>query len=80
MTKRNLEMKVVIYKLNHSQLREAKAGTYTGQEPGDKSYCSGHGRVLLTGLLSLVSYRIQDHQIKDVPVNNGLDLSSSITD
>lgn len=26
---------------------------------------AGHGRVLLTGLLSLLSYRTQDHQLRD---------------
>jgi hypothetical protein len=29
-------------------------GTKAGQEPGSRSWCRGHGGVLLTGLLSLL--------------------------
>ena len=45
---------------HHSpSLKEARRGTQAGQEPGDRSWCRGHGGVLLTGLLSLLSYRTQ---------------------
>jgi hypothetical protein len=33
-----------------SLLKEARTGTPTGQEPGSRGWCSGHGGVLLTGL------------------------------
>ena len=43
-------------------LRKSKAATQTGQEPGGRNWFRGHGGVLLTGLLILLSYRTQDHQ------------------
>ena len=38
-------------------LKEVRTGTQTGHEfkPGGRSWCRGHGEVLLTGLLSLLS-------------------------
>ena len=36
-----------LYNLNNSLLREAKAGTQTGQESGGRSWCKCHGRKLL---------------------------------
>jgi hypothetical protein len=33
--------------------KEVRTGTHTGQELGGRSWCRGHGRVLLTGLLPL---------------------------
>jgi hypothetical protein len=32
-------------------IREVRIGIQTGQEPGGRSSCRGHGGVLLTGLL-----------------------------
>jgi hypothetical protein len=44
--------------------------------PGGRSWCRGHGDVLLNGLLlsllSLLSYRTQDHQPGNGPTQNGL--------
>ena len=34
-----------------SSLKEIRTGTHTGQEAGGRSWCRGHGGVLLTGLL-----------------------------
>jgi hypothetical protein len=34
-------------------LKEVKTGTQTGQEPEGRSWCRGHERVLLTGLLHM---------------------------
>jgi hypothetical protein len=39
-----------LHTLDHSPMREAKAGTQTGWEPGGRSWCRGQERVLLTGL------------------------------
>jgi hypothetical protein len=41
------------------------------QNPGGR----GHERVLLTGLLILLSYRTQDHQARVVPLTMGWALS-----
>ena len=38
---------------NSSSSKAVRAGTHTGQEPGGGSWCRGHGRILLTGLLSM---------------------------
>jgi hypothetical protein len=36
-----------------SSSKEVRTGTQAGQEPGGRSWCRGHGRVLLTGLLPM---------------------------
>ena len=36
---------------NCSSSKEGRGGTQTGQKPGGRSWCRGHGGVLLTGLL-----------------------------
>jgi hypothetical protein len=36
---------------HHSLLKEVRAGTGTRQKPGDRSRCTGHEEMLLTGLL-----------------------------
>jgi hypothetical protein len=41
---------------------ERKSGQELKQDPGGRSWCRSHGRVLLTGSLSLLSYRTQDYQ------------------
>jgi hypothetical protein len=51
----------------------------TGQEPGGKSRCTGHGEVLLTGLLSLLSHRTQDHQSRISTIHYGLGPPPSVT-
>jgi hypothetical protein len=53
-------------------LKEVRTGTQTGQNLGGRSWCRGHGRVLLTGLLTLLSYRTQDLQPMDGTTHNGL--------
>lgn len=51
--------------------QEVRAGTGTGQEPGGRAAAEAIGGVLLAGLLlmtrslSLLSYRMQDHQPED---------------
>ena len=50
-----------------SSQKEVRTGTQAGQEPGGRSWCRGHRGGLLTGflpmkVLSLLSYRTQDHQ------------------
>ena len=52
-----------------SLLKVVKKGTLTGQEPGCGSWCRGHGRVLLTGLLPTASNR--NHQSRDAPPTMG---------
>jgi len=42
------------------------------QEPGGRSWCRGHGGVLLTGLLNLLSYKTQAHQPRDETTTLGL--------
>jgi hypothetical protein len=37
---------------------------------GSRSWCRGHRGVLLTDLLSLLSYRTQDHQLRDGTTHN----------
>jgi hypothetical protein len=58
-----------VYLIHSSVLSKAvRAGTRAGQEPGYR----GHGGVLLTGLLSLLSYGIQDHSPRMAPPTMGL--------
>ena len=38
---------------NSASSKVVSAGTHTGQEPGDRSWCRGHGGVLLTVLLPM---------------------------
>lgn len=54
-------------------LREAKAGTQEGQEPGGGS-CGSHGGVhpLLTGLLSPFSSRLHGHEYRGRTSHRGL--------
>ena len=40
---------------HYSLLKEVRTGTLTGQEPGGRSGCRGHGGVLLTDLLTMPS-------------------------
>jgi hypothetical protein len=52
-----------------SSLKEVRTGTQARQEPGGRSWCRGHGGVLLTelaphGLLRLLSYKTWDHQLR----------------
>jgi hypothetical protein len=37
---------------------------------GSRNWCRGHGGMLLTGLLSLLSYRTQDYQPRDGTTHN----------
>lgn len=63
-------------------LKEVKTGTLIGQELGGRNWCGGHeGYYLLADswLLSLLFYRIQDHQPRDVTTHNGLSSPPSIT-
>lgn len=60
-------------------MKEAWTGTQTVQEPGVRTWLRGHGGVQLTGLLSLLSYRTQDHQLRDCTIQNGLGLPPSIS-
>jgi hypothetical protein len=60
-------------------LKKVRTGTQTGKKLGGRSWCRGHGGVLLTGLFSLSSYRTQDHQLRDGTTHNGLGPSPSIT-
>ena len=56
MTKTKLRRKGFIWlTLPHYSLslKEGRTGTQTGQEPGGRSWCRGHGGVLLTGLLPM---------------------------
>ena len=55
-------------------MKEVRTGTQSGQEPGGRS---GHGGLMLTGLLSMAcsvyfSSRIQDHQPRGGPTYNAL--------
>lgn len=66
MTKSNLEGKrfvLLTVPLDSSSFRAVRAGTQTGQEPGDRS--RGGGGVLVTGLLTLLSSRTLDYQPRD---------------
>ena len=56
-----------------SSLTEVRAGTHTGRESGGRSGCRSHEGVLLTGLLSLLSYRPHNHQPKDRTTHSELD-------
>ena len=38
---------------------------WNSSRSGSRSWCRGHGEMLLTGLLSLLSYRTQDYQLRD---------------
>jgi hypothetical protein len=68
MTKSILEEEMVYsFPRNCPSLREVRGWwrqTKAGQEPGGRSWCRGHGEVLLTGLLlraCSVCYCTQDH-------------------
>jgi hypothetical protein len=58
---------------HNSSLKEVRTETQAGKEPGGRSWCRDHGRVLFTGLLSLLSYRTQDQQPRYSTTHNGLD-------
>jgi hypothetical protein len=57
--------------------KEVWTGAQAGQEPGGRGWCRGHGEVLFTGLLSLLSYRTQNHQYRDGTNHFGLDPPTS---
>lgn len=40
---------------HHPLLKTVRAGVQTGQEPGDRSWCRGHRKMLLTVLLRMAS-------------------------
>ena len=62
---------------NHSiSSKEVKGTQGKNLEIGGQG--RGHG-VLFPGLLSLLSYRIQDHQPSGGVTHNGLDLPTSVT-
>jgi hypothetical protein len=66
--------------LHHSSSsKEIRAGIHTGLEPGGRSCCRSHGRVLLSGLLNLLSYRTQNYQPKNGTTHNELGPPPSIT-
>ena len=44
-------------------MKEVRTGAQTGQEPGGRSCCRGHGGCCL--LVNLLSYRTQNHQLRD---------------
>jgi hypothetical protein len=49
---------------------QRKQGLELKQEPGGRNKSKNHGRELLAGLLSLLSYRIQDCLPRDGPTHN----------
>ena len=44
---------------------------WNSNRSGSRSWCRGHGGILLTGLLPLASYRTQDYQPRDDSIHNG---------
>jgi hypothetical protein len=40
-----------------SSVKKVRTGTHTGKDSEGRGWCRGHGGMLLTGLLSLLSYR-----------------------
>ena len=68
--------------LNHRPLREANSGTQTVMEPGgniDAEAIEDSCLLLLNGLHSPLSYRIQDYEPMDGPKHNMLSSLTSIT-
>ena len=65
--------------LHSPSLEEVRTGTQTGQEPGagaDAEAMEGAAYWLASrDLLSLLSYRTQDHQPTDGPTHRGLGIS-----
>ena len=59
MTKDNPKSKEFISLTVWSSSKAVRKGIQTGQEPGGRVWSRGHGGVLLTDLLSLLSYRTQ---------------------
>jgi hypothetical protein len=44
---------------------------WNSRRPGSRSWCRGQGGMLLTSLLSLLSYRTQDYHPRDGTTHNG---------
>lgn len=67
----NLERKLFIHHMlpyQPSSSKEIRIRTQAGQEPVGRNSCRGHGGVQVTGLLSLLSYKTQYHQPREVPL------------
>jgi hypothetical protein len=58
--------------IQHSSSKAEMAGAQAGPELGGRGCYRGHRRALLTGLLSLLSYRTQDQQSRAGTTHNGL--------
>ena len=81
MTKATWGRKVLIWLRlppHSSSSKEVRTGAWAGQKPGGRSWCRGHEGVSASywfappGLLSLLSYRTQDHQPRDDSTLNWL--------
>ena len=59
-------------------MKDVRTETQTGQEPGGRRLNAAYWLVQ-AGLLSLLSYRTQDHQPRDGTTHNGPSLPPSIT-
>ena len=58
-------------------MKEVRTGAQTGQEPGGRSCCRGHGGCCL--LVNLLSYRTQNHQLRDGTTHSRLGSPTSIS-
>jgi hypothetical protein len=86
MTKSKLGRKgFILLTVPHHSLssKEVRAGTQAGEEPGggaDAEVMEGAAYWLAPpGLLSLLFYRTQDHQLRSGTIHNGLSPPTSIT-